>query len=421
MRFRTLSVLLLVLAAAQIGSAQQPGTQAPAVGAAANILSPEVSSNGTVTFRLAAPSARQVSVVCECLTLEEAAKLEQQIAQLGQRSAGDPEIDRLTAALADVRANQGVRAMTKGADGIWTLSLNGVAPDWYEYHFNVDGFRLLDPRNPIPKYNSRPNLIESLLQVSGPTPMPWELKPVPHGAVSIQYYTSKATGTTRRVYIYTPPGYERSTARLPVLYLLHGGDGDETLWTQYGRANLILDNQIAEKKAAPMIVVMPSAYAYPWYVGAPQEKQRADFEKDLLTDLIPFVDANYRTAADREHRALAGLSMGGGLTLMIGPRHLDVFSRIGMFSSSAGADPATSLKDLVANAQNVNSQLKVWWMGIGTQDPGYPNAKKSSDYLNSVGLKHSFHTMPGAHTWIVWRHFLNDFTPTLWGATAATN
>ena len=164
----------------------------------------------------------------------------------------------------------------------------------------------------------------------------YDVKPVPHGTVSIKYYPSKATGTTRRAYIYTPPNYERSSGRLPVLYLLHGADGDETAWTQFGRANLILDNLIAEKKAAPMIVVMPFAYAYPWHAGAAGDKQRADFEKDLLTDLIPFVQSNYRVAADREHRALAGLSMGGGLTLAIGPRHLDTFSRLAVFSSGAG-------------------------------------------------------------------------------------
>jgi enterochelin esterase-like enzyme len=417
---RTLLALLPVLAAVQTGSAQQPAMpQAPAIGYAANILSPEVSANGTVTFRFAAPKATAVSVICECLTLEEAAKVEQELAQLGQRSATDPDMVRLTKALANIRANQGERALTKGANGVWSLTLNGVAPDWYEYHFKVDDFEMLDPRNPVPKYNSRPNLIESLLQVSGPTPMVWELKPVPHGTVSERYYDSKATGTTRRVFIYTPPNYEHTTAKLPVLYLLHGGDGDETLWTQYGRANLILDNEIAEKKSVPMIIVMPSAYAYPWYVGAAPEKQRADFEKDLLTDLIPFVEGNYRVAADRDHRAMAGLSMGGGLTLAIGPRHLDVFSRIGMFSAGAGNDPATSLKDLVANSKNVNSQLKVWWMGIGTEDPGYQAAKKSSDYMNSVGIKHSFQTLPGAHTWIMWRHFLSSFAPTLWGTPSS--
>ena len=133
------------------------------------------------------------------------------------------------------------------------------------------------------------------------------------------------------------------------------------------------------------------------------DKQRVDFEKD------------------RDHRALAGLSMGGGQTLAIGPRHLDVFSRIAVFSSGAGNNPEASLKDVVANSKNVNARLKMFWMGIGTEDPGFAGAKKTSDYLDSVGIKHSFKTMPGAHTWIVWRHFLNEVAPQLWGTPSSTN
>ena len=421
MRLRTLLLLLPILAAVQTSSAQQPTAQPPGVGAAATVRSPEVSADRNVTFRIAAPRASAVSVVCECLTLEEAATLERQIAQLGPRSATDPDRVRLTSALQNVRANQGVRALAKDAHGVWSLTLNGVAPDLYEYHFKVDDFEMLDPRNPVVKYNSRPNLIESLLEVPGSAPMFYDVRPVAHGKVDIRLYDSKSAASTRRAWVYTPAGYEKSTTRLPVLYLLHGGDGDETVWTTFGKMNNILDNLIAEKKTAPMIVVTPSAYAYPPTSGVANDRQRADFEKDLLTDLIPFVQASYRVAADKDHRALAGLSMGGGLTLAIGPRHLDVFSRIALFSSGAGNDPATSLKDLAANAKNVNSQMKVFWMGIGTQDPGYANAKKTSDYLDSVGITHSFKTMPGAHTWIVWRNFLNDVVPQFWGTAPSTN
>jgi enterochelin esterase-like enzyme len=420
MRLRTLLLLLPMCAVVQTSSAQQAPAP-PAVGASANVKSPEVSATRNVTFRIAAPRASSVSVVCECLTLEEAAKLEQQIAALGQRPATDPEMARLTRELQGVRNSQGARAMAKDANGVWTLTLNNVAPDLYEYHFKVDDFEMLDPRNLVVKYNSRPNLIESILEVPGSAPMFYDVKPVAHGKVEMRYYDSKSTAGTRRAWVYTPPGYEKSSAKLPVFYLLHGADGDETVWTTFGKMNNILDNLIAEKKASPMIIVTPSAYAYPPISGTAGDKQRADFEKDLLTDLIPFVQANYRVAADRDHRALAGLSMGGGITLALGPRHLETFSRIAVFSAGAGNNPETSMKDVVANSKNVNAQLKMFWMGIGTEDPGFAGAKKTSDYLDSVGIKHSFKTMPGAHTWIVWRNFLNEVAPQLWGTPSSTN
>jgi enterochelin esterase family protein len=423
MRLCALVLALSFVAVAQTASAQRGAdpNQPPAVGAAANIKSPEVSSSRSVTFRLAAPKASAVSVICECLTLEEAAKLKQQIEKLGQRPDTDPEMARLTRELAKVRSSQGERAMSKDASGLWTLTLPGVEPDLYEYHFNVDGFEMLDPRNRVVKYNSRPNLVESILDVPAGTPMFYDVKQVPHGSVDIRLYDSKATATTRRAYVYTPAGYDKSTAKLPVLYLLHGADGDETVWTIFGRMNTIVDNLIADKKAAPMIIVTPAAYAYDPTSGVAGEKQRADFEKDLLGDLIPFVQANYRVLADREHRALAGLSMGGSLTINIGPRHLETFSRVGVFSAGGGQNPAESLKDVGANAKNVNAQLKLFWMGIGTDDPGFVGAKRTSDYLDSVSIKHTFKTIPGAHTWIVWRRFLNEVAPQLWGPATTTN
>src|SRR5688572_10778580 len=347
MKLRALLTVLLLSVTAFV-QAQQPA-QPP-------VRSPEVSADGRVTFRVRAPNASKVTVFCECLSTEP--------------------------------------ALTKGADGVWSVTVGPIEPDIYEYHFTVDGIDNLDQRNPVVKYNSRPNLIESVLDVPGPAPMFYDVRPVPHGTVSIKYYPSKATGTTRRAYVYTPPNYERSSARLPVLYLLHGADGDETAWTQFGRANLILDNLIAEKKAAPMIVVMPFAYAYPWHAGATGEKQRADFEKDLLTDLIPFVQSNYRVAADREHRALAGLSMGGGLTLAIGPRNLGTFSRIAVFSSGGGQNPEKTLADVAANAKQVNSQLRLFWMGMGTEDAGLASATRTSAFLKSAGITHTYKTTP---------------------------
>src|SRR6187399_435100 len=286
-----LGCLLLVETVLAQQPAAVPTPQPPAV------RSPEVLPDRRVTFRLSAPNANKVTVFCECLSTEP--------------------------------------ALTKGANGVWSVTIGPIAPDVYEYHFTVDGVDNLDQRNPVVKYNSRPNLIESIVEVPGPEPMFYDVKPVAHGAVSIRYYQSKATGTARRVFVYTPPNYERSGQRVPVLYLLHGADGDETVWTVFGRVNLILDNLIAEKKVAPMLVVMPFGYAYPWNAGAAGDKQRTDFEKDLVGDLVPFVETNYRVSANRDSRALAGLSMGGSQTLTLGPKHLDLFSRLAVFSSSA--------------------------------------------------------------------------------------
>ena len=367
---RNLLLVLIVLTCAGV-QAQQPA-QPPAV------RSPEVLPDGRVTFRVRAPDASKVTVFCECLTNEP--------------------------------------SLTKGADGVWSVTVGPVEPDIYEYHFTIDGTDNLDQRNPVVKYNSRPNLIESIVEVPGRAPMFYDVKAVPHGTVSIRYYQSKATGGTRRVYVYTPPNYERSSTRLPVLYLLHGADGDETVWTQFGRANLILDNLIADKKAAPMVVVMPFAYAYPWHAGVPADKQRADFERDLIGDLIPFVQGNYRVSTDRDHRALAGLSMGGGLTLAIGPRHPDLFSRLAVFSAGAGQNPEQALAHVGQNAKALNDQLKLFWMAVGTEDGAMAGAKRTSDYLTSVGVKHTYKTSPGAHTWIVWRKYLNEVAPLMFPA-----
>ena len=153
-----------------------------------------------------------------------------------------------------------------------------------------------------------------------------------------------------------------------------------------------------------MVVVMPFAYAYPWHAGIAGDKQRADFEKDLLTDLIPFVQSNYRVNTDRDNRALAGLSMGGGLTLAIGPRHLDTFSRLAVFSAGGGQNPEKTFADVAANAKNVNAQLRLFWMGVGTEDGALAGSKRTSDILTSAESSTSSKTSPGAHTWIVWRN-----------------
>lgn len=372
---RVLLVLLSTMMLVQASAAQQSAPSA--------VRSPEVLSDRRVTFRIAAPKASEVLVTCECFN--------------------------------------GPKAMQKDARGVWSVTVGPVEPEIYEYEFSVDGVQNLDPRNPDVKYNRAPALISSLLTVPGSSPMFYDVRPVPHGEVHVRLYDSKTTGTARRVHIYTPPDYERSTARLPVLYLLHGGDGEDSVWTAFGRAHLILDNLIADKKALPMVIVMPVGYAYTWDTNVSADKQQADFQKDLIDDLIPFVQANYRVFTDRDHRALAGLSRGGGQSLNIGLRHLELFSRIGVFSASGGANPQDAFRDVAANARKVNDQLKLFWLGIGTEDPGFANAKKFDEFLNQSSITHKFRTIPGAHTWIVWRRFLNEVAPILFSLPSQTH
>ena len=301
--------------------------------------SPEVHPDRRVTFRIYAPKATEVTVS-------------------GEFEVGAP-----------------AHKLTKDAQGIWSVTVGPFEPEIYEYDFIVDGVQMLDPRNPAVKYNRGPAAISSLLDISGNSPRAFDVRPVPHGKVEIRYYDSKTTKQTRRVHVYTPPNYERMTSRLPVLYLLHGGDGEDSVWTAFGRAHVILDNLIADKKVPPMIVVMPNGYAYGWDSGVAADKQQADFQKDLVDDLIPFVQANYRASSDRKDRALAGLSRGGGQTLSIGLRHLNLFSRLGVFSAGSN-NPQEAFKDVAANAKKVDEQLDLLWIGCGTDDFALPGAKR---------------------------------------------
>jgi enterochelin esterase family protein len=368
-------VVLTLCPFAQPIAGQQPAGSPPAV------RSPEVQADRRVTFRLAAPKAADVKLTCECVN--------------------------------------GPQAMQKDAQGVWSVTLGPLDPDIYEYEFTVDGVTIIDPRNEKVKTNSRPSVISSLVEVPGAAPMFYDLKPVAHGAVEMRWYASKATNTVRRLHVYTPPNYERGTTRLPVLYLLHGADGDDAAWAAFGKANQILDNLIAEKKMAPMLVVMPFGYAYPPIQGVAGDKQRADFEKDLTENIVPFVQANYRVLADREHRALVGLSMGGGQALNIGLRRLDLFSRVAGFSAAVPRGPAAqgSFKDVLADARKLNSSLKLLWIGCGTEDGLFAPNKEFSEMLKTGGVTHTFHPSGGAHTWSVWRKYLLEVAPKLWPQT----
>ena len=381
MKLRTVILMAAIPLLIQNGAAQQaaapPGSRTPAV------RSPEVHPDRRVTFRVYAPKATDVTVS-------------------GEFEVGAP-----------------AHKMVNNADGVWSVTIGPVEPENYEYDFVVDGMQMLDPRNPAVKYNRGPAAISSLLDVRGTTPRFFDARPVPHGKVDIRFYDSKTTGQSRRVHIYTPPNYEKLTSRLPVLYLLHGGDGEDSVWTTFGRANVILDNLIAKKEIQPMVVVMPNGYAYGWDSGVAADKQQADFQKDLVDDLIPFVQSNYRVSTNRRHRALAGLSRGGGQTLSIGLRNLNVFSRLGVFSAGNN-NPQEAFKDVAANAQKVNDQLELLWIGCGTDDFAMPGAKRMAEFLTASGIRHTFRTSAGEHTWIVWRRYLQELAPLLWTSRNST-
>ena len=237
---------------------------------------------------------------------------------------------------------------------------------------------------------------------------------VPHGTVRLHDYESESLGKLRRLRVYTPPGYDQNPhARYPVLFLLHGGFDTEATWTEYGRAHFILDNLLAAKKAAPMIVVMVDGFATRKVDGTNQVDRGGSptaFEDDLLHDVIPFVEKNYRTQPGREHRAITGLSMGGGQALTIGLTHLDQFAWIGGMSGSV-ANREVVLAGLTQAPKATNEQLKLLWFACGKSDGALKPNQELDETLTKHGIRHTFIPMEGGHEWTVWRRGFEEFAP----------
>ena len=353
----------------------QPAGRDPA---GPRILSPEIGADHRVTFRLLAPKASEVSVSGEFM--------------------------------------EGTRPLVRGAAGLWSVTLGPVDPEIYYYNFTIDGVRTLDPANPAVKSGSTAGTIQSVLEVPGERPAFYDGQAVPHGEIRTHWYRSKSLGTLRSLNVYVPPGYDQnSAARLPVLYLFHGANADETAWTRLGHVNLILDNLLAAGKIRPFLVVMPFGYGVPPGTPGAPGQNTARFSQDLREDVIPYIEARYRTLADRDHRAIIGLSMGGGESLSIGLNHLELFSYVGGFSAglSASANFAEAYPALVANPAAVNQQLHLLWIGCGRADGLFPTAQRFSAFLSEHGVRHTFWESPGAHTWTNWRHYLNEVAPQL--------
>jgi enterochelin esterase family protein len=306
--------------------------------------------------------------------------------------------------------------MGRVENGMWALTVGPLNPAIYSYSFLVDGVRVMDPVNPLIQLGERSS--SSMFEVPAASSAAYDIQPVPHGTVHINWYDSKTVNAPRGLYIYTPPGYETGAARYPVLYLLHGSGDTENGWVTIGRANLILDNLIAAGKAKPMLIVMPYGRALPdVYVSplpaAPNPPNTA-FGADLLEDVIPYVETHYRASAKADDRALAGLSMGGGQTLQIGLSHLDMFHSIGAFSAGIrNQNPEEAYKGVFSDPAAANKKLKVFYIACGKADALFPASQALSDALVKANLKHTFAPSEEGHVWRNWRAYLAEFAPML--------
>jgi len=313
----------------------------------------------------------------------------------------------------------GANPMTKDDSGVWSVTIGPLEPDVYGYAFSIDGFRTLDPVNSGVKPMRSPTT--SVLEVPGNPPRIWEFQDVPHGAVRLHDYQSKALDRLRHLRVYTPPGYQRGSRRYPVLYLFHGSGDNDATWTAFGHAHWILDNLIAAGKAKPMIVVMTDGHATaPQFTGVPGtnmiSRNVSDFERDLLGDVLPFVEANYRARREAASRAIAGLSMGGGQSLTIGLNHPELFGWVGGFSSFV-RDPQTVLAKALANPEATNRKLHLLWIACGKDDRLVENSRQFVEVLKKNGIRHEFHETEGNHSWPVWRRYLADFAPLLFNSS----
>jgi enterochelin esterase family protein len=318
--------------------------------------------------------------------------------------------------------------LAKDDKGVWAITVGPLVPDFYSYSFTVDGVKTIDPKNASIKQGV--TSLDNMFEVPGQEAAFEDNQAVPHGDIRAVWYQSSSLDMQRRMHIYTPPGYDSGNARYPVFYLLHGGGDEDSGWSTIGRAGFIIDNLLAQKKAKPMIVVMPNgsmprpANAPPADAGAGRGAGAAGttaqdrFASDLLKDIIPYVEKHYRVLANKDNRAIAGLSMGGGQTLRVAPTNLDKFAYIGVWSSGvsqqAQADFEKRNAEFLDNPDKTNKMVKLFWIGVGAKDPlANASAKNLVELLNKHGIKNEFHESAGAHTWINWRHYLNDYAQLL--------
>ena len=390
-------MLIVSLLAAGICYGQAPDTFKPAVTNVPGAEYPRIDENARVEFRIKAPDAKTVQVKVGAI----------------------PAID-----------------MTKAEDGVWAVTTAPIVPGFHYYYFIIDGVTVDDPASRtfygVGKDSTGIDVPERGADY-------YHIQDVPHGEVREHWYWSTVTGKWRRCFIYTPPGYDlHSTIRYPVLYLQHGAGEDETGWIRQGHANFILDNLIAAGRAKPMMIVMDNGYAtragsdgtQPGPApGSPAmmaviRASTAAFQDVMIKDLIPMIDKTYRTIPDRDHRAMAGLSMGGMQTYQITLNNLDTFSYIGGFSGAGNGfaptgeklDAGTAFNGAFRDPAAFNKKVHLVWLGVGTAEPErmHTGLTNFNSFLDQAGIKHVFYESPGtAHEWQTWRRDLNLFAPLL--------
>ena len=414
----TLVAVWVVAALAQGGGPAGPGSVAAGTRTGGRggpqgpqVVSPQVNADRTVTLRLVAPKASDVTVTGEILN-----------------------------------GSQPV-AMKKGDDGVWVATMGPLPPDVYTYAFNIDGVNTPDPRNPWIKPVSGTGLATQV-EVPGDGPQYYDSKAVPHGLVQIVTYESNATGATRQAWVYTPPEYSHTNTKYPVFYLLHGGGDLDPGWVLTGRANIIMDNLYAEKKAKPMIVVMPLARgggslgigpsgmspgisaagnvvagagrgpAAPAGGGAaaappPSPAPLQAFAQDFIGDLMPTVEKTFRVSNRPEDRAIGGLSAGAAATINTAFSRPDLFRYIIIMSGGAGQNVEQAYPKFFDNNAAAAKQMKLIWLAAGDQDMALAGTKALDDTLTKNGIKHSFKTTSGRHEWRLWRPHLYEFAQLL--------
>jgi enterochelin esterase-like enzyme len=388
---------LLFLLASSPGWAQDTDQFLPATTNVWDAQYPRVNKAGSVQIRIKAPAATQVKL----------------------NFWSGPKVD-----------------MEKQPDGFWGVTTAPLAPGLHYYTLIIDGAEVSDTNSQAffggGKY-------ASAVEIPEPGSTYYSINDVPHGQVREVWYDSKVTGTWRHALVYLPPQYDSTPkVRYPVLYLQHGAGEDETGWIRQGHANFILDNLIASRTSKPMILVMAYGYArragavVPDLSGKPfgspeamraMQEMASAFEDDMTQALIPYIDSTFRTLGDRDHRAMAGLSMGGMQTFQVTLDHLDLFSYIGGFSGAGGfvlagrkLDPKTDYHGVFAEPATFARKVHLLWLGVGTREPQIMRSGLQGLHtaLNDANIKHIFYESPGTdHEWQTWRRDLKDFAPRL--------